>query len=72
LRNVQALLRAVRQKQRDGGVTRVILVFSATDANRRALAAAGSLAPDVSLGTKTVMAALAAGRDPGADALVLL
>jgi transcriptional regulator with XRE-family HTH domain len=72
LRDVQALLRAVRHKQRDGGVTRVLIVLAATHANRHALARAGTEVTGLSVGTKTVMAALAAGRDPRADAIVLL
>ncbi len=72
LRDVQSLLRAVRRKQRDSGVTRILIVLSATDSNRRAIALAGSPAMGLSLGTKSVMAALAAGRDPGTDAIVFL
>jgi transcriptional regulator with XRE-family HTH domain len=72
LRDIQALLRSVRQKQRDGRVTRVLVVLSATEANRRALAAAGGPGMDLSIGGKSVLAALAAGRDPGVDAVVFL
>ena len=69
----QAQLRAFELKLRDGSVDRLVLVGLATHANRRALA----LAQDVvdaafPLGTRPVMAALMAGRDPGANGMVLL
>ena len=69
----QAQLRAVRIKARDMGLDRGILVIAATHANRRALALASDVvAADFPLGTRAVLTALAAGRDPGANGLVLL
>lgn len=69
----QAQLRALELKFRDGSVDRLIAVVAATHANRRALAAARDiLAAALPLGTRKVMTALAAERDPGANGLVLL
>ena len=69
----QAQLRALHLKQRDGSVDRLIVVVKATHANRRALSAARDIvAAAFPLGTRKVMAALAAGRDPGANGIVLL
>jgi hypothetical protein len=72
LRDVQALLRSVHAKQRDSGVDRVLILVAATHTNRRALAAAVSSLPDLAASTRSVVAALAAGRDPGRDAWILL
>ena len=69
----QAQLRDFQLKLRDGSVDRLILVVRATHANRRAVgAAADVVATGFPLATRTVMAALAAGRDPGANGLVFL
>ena len=69
----QAQLRAVLAKARDMGIGRVILVIAATHANRRALdIAADVVAADFPLGTRAVLTALAAGRDPGANGVVLI
>ena len=69
----QAQLRAVRVKARDMGLSRVILVIAATHANRRALSVASDVvAADFPLATRAVLTALAAGRDPGANGVVLL
>ena len=69
----QAQLRAFNLKFRDGGVDRLILIVKATPANRRALNAASDVLPaNFPLGTRRVMVALAAGRDPGANGVVLL
>lgn len=69
----QAQLRAFELKLRDGSVDRLILVVLATHANRRALAQAHDIvAAAFPLGARTVMAALAAGRDPGSNGMVLM
>lgn len=69
----QAQLRAFQLKQRDGDVDRLIVVVKATHANRRALSAARDVIDAAfPAGTRTVMAALSAGRDPGANGMVLL
>ena len=73
LRDVQAQIRPLLRKQRDSGVPRLVLVIAATHANRRALAEAEpTLREAFPLGSRTVLAALRAGRDPGANGLVLL
>ena len=73
LADAQAQLRAVLAKARDMGIGRVILVIAATHANRRALdIAADVVAADFPIGTRAVLSALAAGRDPGANGIVLL
>ena len=71
--DAQAQLRAVRLKSRDMGVGRIVIVAAATRANREALRLAGDvLASDFPLGTRAVLRALAAGRDPGANGVVLV
>lgn len=69
----QAQLRAGLLKQRDSGVARLIFVVRATHVNRRAVAAAWDVIETTfPIGTRTIMAALVAGRDPGANGLVFL
>jgi transcriptional regulator with XRE-family HTH domain len=69
----QAQLRELHLKVRDGDVDRLILVVKATHHNRRAIAAAADVvATSFPLGTRRVMAALTAGRDPGANGIVFL
>jgi transcriptional regulator with XRE-family HTH domain len=69
----QSQLRDVNLKQRDAGVDRLIVVVRDTNANRRALrGAAVVLREAFPLGTRRVLSALRAGRDPGANGLVLL
>jgi hypothetical protein len=69
----QAQLRSAHLKQRDAGLQRLIIVVRATRANRTAIASASDLiALNYPLGTRSVMAALRAGRDPGANGLVLI
>jgi transcriptional regulator with XRE-family HTH domain len=73
LADLQAQLRAAQLKARDAGATRLVLVIAATHANRNALAEARvTLVAAFDLDTRRVMAELAAGRDPGRDAIVLL
>jgi len=60
-------------KQRDSGVSSMVLVVAATHANRRAVAEAGSvLRAAFPLGTRAILAALRSGRDPGGNGLVFL
>jgi transcriptional regulator with XRE-family HTH domain len=71
--DAQAQLRAVLVKARDMGLSRVVIVVAGTKANRRAMAAAGTmLAAEFPLGTRATLAALAAGRDPGANGIVVI
>lgn len=73
LADVQAQLRAAHRKQRDLGADRLIFVVAATTTNRRAVRdAASAIREALPLGTKEILAALAADRDPGGDGLVLL
>jgi transcriptional regulator with XRE-family HTH domain len=73
LADAQAQLRSVLVKARDLGIGRVVIVIADTNANRRALAEAGEvLLADFPLSTRTVLAALSAGRDPGANGIVVL
>lgn len=73
LHDVQAQLRLAQAKARDIGATRLILAVAATHANRRALdEARPALATAWDLDTRRVMAALAAGRQPERNAIVLI
>jgi transcriptional regulator with XRE-family HTH domain len=73
LRDVQAQVRSVVQKQRDSRVDRVILVLLGSHANRRAVREAGAaLSSAFPVRTKSTMAALRTGRDPGRNASVFL
>lgn len=69
----QAQSAAAARKKRDLRCDRLILLVAATHANRRALAeAAPVLDGSFPMGTRATLSALADGRDPGADAIVLL
>ena len=72
-RDLQATLRTLALKKRDGRVDRVALLLAST-AHNEALVREHivSLRQQFPLGTRAFLAAVAAGRDPGADALVLL
>jgi transcriptional regulator with XRE-family HTH domain len=73
LRDAQAQLRSAAHKQRDGQATRLVMLVKASHANRRALGSAGDLlATTFPLGTKGMLAALAAGVDPAMNGIVLL
>ena len=73
LGDLQAQIRAARNKARDIGATRLILVVAGTHANRRALdEARPAMNGAWDLDTRRVMAALAAGRQPDHDALILI
>jgi transcriptional regulator with XRE-family HTH domain len=71
--DLQALIRSLQVKARDIGATRLIIVVADTHANARALAGSRPmLASAFDLDTRRVMAYLAAGTDPGRDAIILL
>jgi transcriptional regulator with XRE-family HTH domain len=71
--DVQAQLRAVQLKRRDLQAQRLILLVSATSTNRAAIRAAGPMLREaLPLQTWGALRALAAGRDPGGDALIVL
>jgi hypothetical protein len=69
----QAQLRAARLKQRDAQLHRLVIVIRATRTNRLAVRTAAELiASSFPLGTRAVLTALRAGRDPGANGLVFI
>ena len=73
LRDLQALERRMQRKKQDSGVTRMILVVRGTRRNREILREVlPSLRGTFPLGSREVLQALADGRDPGADGLVVL
>lgn len=73
LHDVQAQLRAITVKQRDGGIGSLVLLLAATHANRRSLASAADLLTTTfPFGSKATLAALEAGEAPTANGLVLL
>ena len=73
LRDIQSELRAAQVKQRDLGADRLVIVLAATHANRKALAdARPSLEAAFDLDSQRTLRMLAAGMDPGRDAIVLL
>jgi len=73
LTDLQAQLRAAQLKARDVGADRLVIVVAGSHANRRALADARSiLAANFDLDTRRTLAALADGKDPGRDAIVVL
>ena len=69
----QAQLRAALLKQRDAQLSRLIMVVRGSHTNRRAIAAAADIIRlNFPLGTRSVLSALRAGRDPGANGIVLI
>ena len=69
----QAQTAAAARKKRDLPAERLVLLVAATHANRRAAGEAAAVSDgSFPLGTKATLAALADGRDPGADAIVFL
>jgi transcriptional regulator with XRE-family HTH domain len=72
LHDVQETERKLRAKQRDLGTTRAILLVADTRHNRRVIAAIPEIQRQFPVGTRSCLAALQAGRDPGADCLVIL
>ena len=73
LRDIQAVDRRVMLKLRDSGFDRAIILVAGTRANRAALRdAAPGLASNYPIPTRPALAALAEGRDPGANGLIIL
>jgi transcriptional regulator with XRE-family HTH domain len=71
--DLQATLRSIAGKRRDSGVDRVVLLVADTPANRRLVQRhIGMLRQTFPLDTRSCLAALGAGRDPGTDALFIL
>jgi transcriptional regulator with XRE-family HTH domain len=72
LSDFQAQCRSALLKQRDLGANRLVLLVEDTRANRRALAEAGAEPMrSYPISQRAMLAALAAGRDPGGDGIVL-
>jgi transcriptional regulator with XRE-family HTH domain len=73
LSDFQAQTAAAARKKRDLGADRLVVLLADTNANRRAAKEARVVADgSFPLGTRAVLVALAAGRDPGADAIAFL
>ena len=73
LADYQAQIRAARQKQRDLGADRLLILVDDTRVNRRAVVAIGAeLRRSFPVAARSLLASLAAGTDPGGDALLLL
>jgi transcriptional regulator with XRE-family HTH domain len=73
LADLQAQVRAAQLKARDIGATRLMLVVAGTHANRNALASVrATLLDSFDLDSRRLLAALAAGRDPGRDGIIVL
>jgi len=69
----QAQVRSAREKQRDLGADRLLILVEATHANQRAVAAIrDELRRSFPVPPRQMLAALAAGVDPGGDGVVLL
>lgn len=73
LADLQAQVRAAQLKARDIRATRLVIVVAGTHANREALRAVRStLVNSFELDARRVLNELAAGRDPGRDAIIPL
>ena len=73
MRDAQAQSRPLLVKAQAIGARRLILVIAATHANRRAVSEAGAaIRASFPLGTRAILDALRAGRDPGANGIVLI
>ena len=71
LADLQAQVRAAQLKARDIRATRLVIVVAGTHANREALRAVRStLVNSFELDARHVLNELAAGRDPGRDAII--
>lgn len=73
LRDLQALERRMQRKKQDSGVARMLLVVRGTRGNREILRETlPGLRGTFPLGSREILQALADGRDPGADGLLVL
>ncbi len=71
--DAQAQLRAAHLKHTDARIERLVLVIRGSHANRRAVAGVRDVLDGTfKLATRSVLAALAASRDPGENAIVFL
>lgn len=73
LTDLQAQTRAAQLKRQAFGEARLLILLADTAHNRAALReAAGSIRADFPFRTRGMLTALASGRDPGADGVVIL
>lgn len=73
LTDLQAQTRAAQLKRQAFGNARLLILLADTWHNRAAMReAAGSIRADFPLGTRGMLAALASGRNPGADGIAIL
>lgn len=73
VRDFQGVLRRIVPKREAAGSPRTILLAADTRTNRAAIAAArDELTAEFPVGTRDALRALASGRDPGADCLIVL
>jgi transcriptional regulator with XRE-family HTH domain len=70
--DVQVVIRRLRAKQRDLGVERAVLLLSDTRHHRALVAAEPTLRAAFPVSQRVALRALAEGRDPGGDAILLL
>ena len=72
LADLQALERDMNLKRRDARLERMFLLVRRSPRNRRVLRSADALRRAFPLRTRAVLTALAQGRDPGADGIVVI
>jgi transcriptional regulator with XRE-family HTH domain len=73
LSDLQAQTRAAELKRRDLRADRLVILLADTPHNRRMLRASErAIRQSFPLGTRAILSAMADGRDPGADGVVLL
>lgn len=72
IRDVQALTRRIALKQRDGGMSRVVLLVADTRTNRRVIRETGPAFADFLVRPRSVLDALSRGADPGGSGIALL
>jgi transcriptional regulator with XRE-family HTH domain len=71
--DAQAQTRSGKAKQRDLGCDRLVMVVLGSHANRRAIRDAGPMLREAfPIPTRSALAALSAGRDPGGDCLIVI
>jgi transcriptional regulator with XRE-family HTH domain len=68
----QALLRELHLKQRDANLDRMYVLALKSRLNTEALRLATGLTREFPLRTRAVLAAVSAGRDPGANGIIML
>jgi transcriptional regulator with XRE-family HTH domain len=72
LTDLQELERELNIKQADAGLARMLLLVRASRRNREVLQGAPALQRSFPIATRSTLAALAAGRDPGRNVTVML